>query len=86
MTRFLRTGESEYCICGHHLECHNTILGKWQTCNYNYRGKSHRCTCKRFRAYRLMGEGSCPGGTCHNLKSDESSFKSRPVLINKESR
>jgi hypothetical protein len=56
MTRFLRTGESGYCICGHHLECHNTILGKRQTCNYNYRGKSHRCTCKRFRAYRLMEE------------------------------
>jgi hypothetical protein len=25
MTRFLWTGESEYCICGHHVTDHETL-------------------------------------------------------------
>ena len=66
MTRFLWTGESEYCIYGHHITEHTTT--SWLcglepsliTCN----GKDHKtgsssnwsCKCDGFKPYRINQE------------------------------
>jgi hypothetical protein len=66
MTRFLWTGESEFCICGHHLTDHET--SQWPVsitqppmviCRASGGDKSHfihTCHCDEFRPYRIAGE------------------------------
>jgi hypothetical protein len=58
MTKFLWTGESEYCKCGHHVTEHETdiqasllnvadpptVYCRWD------------CQCGKFRPYRTIGE------------------------------
>ena len=61
MTKFLWTGESEYCQCGHHITKHSTRnnwLNIWESDvnedepNYLCYG-SRGCKCKKFIPYRL---------------------------------
>jgi hypothetical protein len=66
MTRFLWTGESEFCMCGHHVTDHETsqwlvsiITQQPPIVTYRERGgdKSHiirSCDCDEFRPYKIV--------------------------------
>jgi hypothetical protein len=67
MTRYLWTGESEYCTCGHHITDHETL--QWPIIMLTEhpvvicRGGNNRpelfiptCHCDEFRPYRIVME------------------------------
>lgn len=68
MTRFLWTGESEYCICGHHVTDHET--SQWPVsiaqppmviCSSTRKLRAIpirncHCECDEFRPYRIARE------------------------------
>jgi hypothetical protein len=64
MTRFLWTGESEYCICGHHITDHET--SQWPVyltdpliviCRGGDKSSGiHNCEYDEFRQYRIAEE------------------------------
>ena len=70
MTRYLWTGESEYCICAHHVTDHETCQSfiaiatqepPTVICRGKFGNKSHpisHCNCDEFRPYRIriLGE------------------------------
>jgi hypothetical protein len=69
MTRFLGTGESEYCLCVHHLTELIMRLGnrlsllQHRPAHSYLRGRSGNmshpirdCHCDEFRSYRIVGE------------------------------
>jgi hypothetical protein len=62
MTRYLWTGESEFCICGHHVTDHETL--QWPISlterpvvicrgGNNKVGIINSCDCNEFRPYRI---------------------------------
>jgi hypothetical protein len=64
MTKFLWTGESEYCICGHHVTDRET--SQWHVllterpiviCRGGDKARNVRaCECDEFRPYRILGK------------------------------
>ena len=60
MTRFLWTGKSEFCICGHHVTDHETL--QWPISLTEHpificRGGNIRsCQCDEFRPYLIVVE------------------------------
>lgn len=64
MTRYLWTGESEFCICGHHVTDHETsqwlvsmVKPPTLVCRGGNRSHNVRnCECDEFRPYRIVGK------------------------------
>ena len=65
MTKFLWTGESEFCICGHHLTDHETSQSLISIITQSHivickGGDKSRliwsCHCDEFRPHRVVGE------------------------------
>lgn len=58
----LWTGESVFCVCGHHVEGHKTVhplldaFGQCATityCGYKSNDGQDRCKCQEFKAYKI---------------------------------
>jgi hypothetical protein len=66
VTRYLWTGESQYCLCGHHLTEHETAeLSKclllppeqpFVICRGG--GYHYNCACEEFKPYRALEKGA----------------------------
>ena len=79
MTRFLWTGESEYCICGHHLTDHETSQSfvaiaaqEPPTVTCIGGNKSHpirNCECDEFRPFRVVSQQDDDEDTNENRNS-----------------
>jgi hypothetical protein len=51
MTKFLWTGESEYCLCGHHVTDHTTQIMTMAFDGRVSRCSNETCKCHEFKPY-----------------------------------
>ncbi|MGI8720557.1 MAG: hypothetical protein ACR2KF_08555 [Nitrososphaeraceae archaeon] len=50
----LLSGESVFCLCGHHIICHNTKNGRSFSCDFE---SGHNiCKCDGFIAYKIIDD------------------------------